>query len=362
MSKLYTVKHLNLGSAKRISDFVSADGLKSKKPYPVFEIDGKENFFKPVSKTKPYCSDLFPVAEVFVCNVADAVGHPNAKYSLATCDGISQNPKYTDNGVLSQSFLQHGESALSIHEYLCDNEQVTEEFRKYVNYCMVNYDYTGIFDSKLLRARPDLAEQLCKKVLWSIYTANQNFQYSNVMLVKNKDNEATHFGKCFDNEFSNFFISTENPNLQAEKLQDIQKSETVKRQLSFLRQRFPKVVRDFEDRMISIRGSDKLRKICDFTNAKDFIKNSEDTTTRKSGPIEDYHNVILAMIKEGNVNKAREYFEAMQQASNKKEDFYDETLAMQVNERYPYRQFNVDEFSQRTFDSFSKHIEVVKHI
>ena len=358
MSKLYAVKKLKLGTAKRISNFVSADELKSKKPYPVFDIDGKENFFKPVSLIKPYCTDLFPVAEVFVSNVAEIIGHPNAKYQLAVCDGVSQNPKYSDNGVLSESFLKPDESAVSIHEYLCDNENVTDEFRQYVNYCMVNYDYTGIFDSKLLRSRPDLAQQLCEKVLWSIYTANQNFQYSNVMLVKNKGDEITHFGKCFDNEFSNFFISAENPNLQAEKLQDIQKSTVVRRQLAFLRQRFPKVVRDFEERMMSIKGTDKLRKICDFTGAKGFIKKAEDTTTRKSGRKEDYHDVILAMIKDGDTEKARQYFEAIQQ----KGDFYDAVLEMEVIRRYPRKKFNADEFSQRTFDSFSNHIETIKHI
>ena len=45
---------------------VEAKGeVKSKKHFPVFNIDNKEFIFKPLSKSKPFCTPCFALSEVF---------------------------------------------------------------------------------------------------------------------------------------------------------------------------------------------------------------------------------------------------------------------------------------------------------
>lgn len=336
LKSYYEVTNVSLANAKRISGFVSADKLQSEKPYPVFEFDEQEYFFKPVSRTKPWCTDLFPLAEVFIANLAQAIDYPNVNYRLAICAGLSeQNIKYFNNGSLSDSFLQPGEQAISVHEYLCAQENVSPNFRNYTNYCGIVYDYREIFNSQLLRSRPDLAERLAEKIIWSIYTANQNFQYSNVMLIKDGQENIAHFGKCFDNEFSTFFISAENPLRQIYCLMEIQNSSLVKNELLFLRKQFPQTVNSLEEKILNLSRSDKLKELCDFTPAKDFIKNTYD--------FKDSLRLDLKKnIAEGNDKAIKKIIKHMDKLSS---NF-----------------LCLEKFSENTLELFSTHIETIHRI
>ena len=66
---------------------VEAVGIvKSKKHYPVFDMDGKEFIFKPISQSKPFATTFFSLAEAFWSQLlSQYFGVQMPQYYLAEC-------------------------------------------------------------------------------------------------------------------------------------------------------------------------------------------------------------------------------------------------------------------------------------
>lgn len=66
----------------------AAGKVKSSKHFPVFsDKQGKEQIFKPLSKTKPLCTPFFAYAEVFWSNILHHYFDSKTPiYRLAECD------------------------------------------------------------------------------------------------------------------------------------------------------------------------------------------------------------------------------------------------------------------------------------
>jgi len=275
----YKVEKIKVEDAKDFIKFETSDVWKSGKYYPVFELPDGEYIFKPMHLHKPNLTGLFPIAEVFWGAFAESIKYPNAKYKLAVCEGINkQNFIYDDYGCLSKNILGKDEKLVPVYDYLCNNENVSDEFRNYINYAGVAYDYMPVLESKLLQGRPDLAERLAEKIIWSIYIANLNLHYSNCLMVADKAGNIKRFAECFDNEYSGFFGGEVNASREVHKT--IINSDIIKKEVKYLREQFPSAVNKLEDKILNFSKSDDFKKLFDFSSAADFWANTVKQPTK----------------------------------------------------------------------------------
>lgn len=184
--------------------------VKSQKFFPVYLKDGKEEIFKPISKTKPLATPLFAYSEVVWSTIINTYFDNKAPiYRLAICNGYSKEvPKYHDHGVIVPSILKEGESLVNLLEYFTKNPDESFDQEKYVNYCMKYYDYTPVFNTKLILENYELGKQLALQVLISILKADQNYHYENVGFICEGD-EIKRLASPIDHEFSSMFIYTD---------------------------------------------------------------------------------------------------------------------------------------------------------
>ena len=181
--------------------------IKSEKFFPVFLNNGKEEIFKPLSKTKPFTTPFFAYSEVFWSNVINKYFDKNAPiYRLALCKNYSKNvEKYYDKGTIVPSLLENRQTLVNFYEYFMNNKDDNVDISYYVNYCMTFYDYKDIFNSKVIRENQQLGENLALQVLISILEANQNFHYENVNFIYEDDN-MVKLASPIDHEFSTMFL------------------------------------------------------------------------------------------------------------------------------------------------------------
>lgn len=205
MKNLYQV--IDLQNEKEIGKLnQEAHGVvKSTKYFPIYEIEGKEKIFKPLSKTKPLTTPLFAFSEVFWSYIIKKYFEPlTPRYYLAKRN-VEVEPKYYKKGVLVES-INKEKTMFNIYDYFLEHEPDRIE-KDYVNYCLKNYDYTNILQSNLIKNNPKLGENLSYQILLSILRQDQNFHYENINLFQ-KENEII-LAPPIDFEFSSFFLYPE---------------------------------------------------------------------------------------------------------------------------------------------------------
>lgn len=203
----YNVEYYNYNERCRNLDVEAKGVVKSQKFFPVFLNDNKEEIFKPLSNTKPLLTPFFAYSEVFWSNVINAYFDSSAPiYRLAICECYSEEvPKYNNHGTIVPSILNDGETLINLLEYFKENKDEAVDIDNYTNYCMKNYDYTSIFNSKIFSENKDLGEQLALQILISILKADQNYHYENVGFII-KDGRIISLAPPIDHEFSTIFL------------------------------------------------------------------------------------------------------------------------------------------------------------
>lgn len=191
---------------------VEASGVvKSKKHFPYYiSENGTVEIFKPLSKTKPLTTPLFAYAEVFWSNIIDKYFMDAPRYQLAICAGYSEaEPKYYDYGTLVPSVCGKGEHLVNLLEYYRKHPDPCVDIAHYVNYCMLFYDYTNIFESLFIQENKEIGEELAMQVLLSILKGDQNYHYENVAFICDENNEVLRLAPVIAHEFSTMFLFPE---------------------------------------------------------------------------------------------------------------------------------------------------------
>lgn len=193
----------------------SAKGVvKSNKFFPVFLEDSKEKVFKPLSKTKPLSTPYFAYSEVYWSTIINKYFDSTAPiYKLAICQNIEDEfeNKY-HHGTIVDSLEKPTERLVNLYEVFQSSPDPAVDIMNYVNYCEQFYDYTAIFDSKLLRENKQLANVLATQVLLSILKFDQNYHYENV-LFREKDGVISSVAPPIDHEFSSMFLYLDKPEM-----------------------------------------------------------------------------------------------------------------------------------------------------
>lgn len=211
---------------------VEAQGVvKSEKFFPVFLNNNQEEIFKPLSKTKPYSTPFFAYSEVFWSNVINKYfDNTTPIYRLAICNHYSESvPKYYNYGTIVPSVIKEDEKLVNLLEYFRDNPDPEVDINDYVNYCMKFYDYTHIFNSKVIKENPHLGESLAKQVLLSILKADQNFHYENISFIT-KAGKITKLSPSIDHEFSSMFLFLDDLERHKEMFEELTRRLTDKRE------------------------------------------------------------------------------------------------------------------------------------
>lgn len=191
---------------------VEASGVvKSKKHFPYYIAeDGAVDIFKPLSKTKPLTTPLFAYAEVFWSNVINEYFTEAPRYQLAICAGYSEEePKYYDYGTLVPSVCGKGEHLVNLLEFYRSHPDPHVNIDNYVNYCILFYDYTNIFESLYIQENSKIGEELAMQVLLSILKGDQNYHYENVAFICDAENNVLRLAPVIDHEFSTMFLFPE---------------------------------------------------------------------------------------------------------------------------------------------------------
>lgn len=164
---------------------VEASGVvKSKKYFPIYEMNGKIVIFKPLSKTKPLTTEFFSYAEVYWSYVINRFFDKRTPlYRLAKCQNIEE--KYYEKGTLVEK-IGSG-NFTNLLEYFNMHPEKGVEIRDYVNYCMMDYDYTFILESNYVKGNKEVGSELAFQILLSILRMDQNFHYENVNLDEKND-------------------------------------------------------------------------------------------------------------------------------------------------------------------------------
>lgn len=185
---------------------VSASGVvKSNKFFPTYVIDGEDYIFKPLSKTKPLTTGLFSIAEVYWSNIINKYFKGVPIYQLSICNGYEEaEPKYYNYGCLVPNVLRKDEYTLNLLEYFREYKDSKVDIDSYINYCMLNYDYTNILSANVFK-NTILGEQLAYNVLLSILKSDQNYHYENVAFIYD-NNEINNLMPMIDHEFSTPFL------------------------------------------------------------------------------------------------------------------------------------------------------------
>lgn len=159
---------------------VEASGVvKSKKYFPIYEMNGKNVIFKPLSKTKPLTTEFFSYAEVYWSYVINRFFDKRTPlYRLAKCRNIEE--KYYGKGTLVEK-IGSG-NFTNLLEYFNMHPENGVDIKDYVNYCMIDYDYTGILESNFIKSNESIGSELAFQILLSILRMDQNFHYENVNL------------------------------------------------------------------------------------------------------------------------------------------------------------------------------------
>lgn len=195
-------------------DAIAHGKVKSNKFFPIFIEDGKEKVFKPLSKTKPLTTPYFAYSEVFWSTITSQYFDQSTPiYQLAICDNIDQymESKYIQ-GTIVDSLQKSGYRLINLYQIFTEHKDPMVDIENYVNFCMKFYDYTFIFDSKLMKENDELARKLAMQILLSILKIDQNYHYENPLFYE-KNGIITGIAPMIDHEFSTMFLYPEDKKL-----------------------------------------------------------------------------------------------------------------------------------------------------
>ncbi len=196
--------------------------VKSTKFFPTYRKEDKTMIFKPLSKSKPLTTPLFAYSEVYWSYVIKNYFDPNTpQYVLATSTTIEQEqPKYYPQGVLVESITKENESLQNLYDYFTEHPDPIVDIKNYINYCMMQYDYTSILLSHLFLNNQSLGKDLAYQILLSILRQDQNFHYENINFLW-KDDQMT-LAPPIDFEFSTPFLYPDNKEKRIQAQQNYQ--------------------------------------------------------------------------------------------------------------------------------------------
>ena len=204
---LFKVENYDIKNKKRNLEAKASGVVSGTKYFPVFDENGKEYIFKPLSKTKPYSTPLFAYSEVYWSYLIKKYIDPNTpQYRLATCKGLTEEqPKYYEKGTIVENILNENEKLVNLLELYRKYPDTLVDIDKYINYCEVQYNYENILKSTFFTIRKDLGEHLAEQILCALLRRDDNYHYENVSLIL-KDNKFDRVAPMIDMEFSENFM------------------------------------------------------------------------------------------------------------------------------------------------------------
>ena len=203
----YNVKKVDYNNRLRNLDVTAQSKVKSDKFFPVFDIDGKEKIFKPLSKTKPLTTPYFAYSEVVWSTIIHSFFDPSTPiYELAIIENIKEYfPNKYHHGVLVDNIIQGNEKLVNLYEYFRDNPDPAIDIIDYENYCLKFYDYKGFFDTNFMIENENIAEKFAYQILLSILKCDQNYHYENP-LFGSVEGKIVNVKPMIDHEFSTMFL------------------------------------------------------------------------------------------------------------------------------------------------------------
>lgn len=182
MEELFKV--IDLSDKEKIGVMVAEahSKVKSTKEFPLYMIDGKKMIYKPLSKTKPLTTPFFAYSEVYWSYIINKYFDSKApRYYLAeTKQEDDIKSKYYNKGVLVESLTPNNEKLINLYDYFNKYPDGKVDIKDYINYCMMNYDYTMILESDFITNNKEIGEGLAYQILLSIIREDQNFHYENI--------------------------------------------------------------------------------------------------------------------------------------------------------------------------------------
>ena len=199
----FGIRHLDYNQRKGMILKDSVGVVKCKKAFPIYDIDGRDELFKPLSKTKPWSTPFFAISEVFWSTIINHFFDSNAPiYKLAICDGYEEAyPSRYSKGVLVPSIIKEDEELLNLLEYYRAHPCDSVDIDKYKNFCGQYYDYTSILNSPVFQDNRALGSSLAYQILLSLLKNDLNFHYENVAFIT-KSGQITSLAPPIDHEFS----------------------------------------------------------------------------------------------------------------------------------------------------------------
>ena len=142
----------------------------------------KRWYYKPLSKTKPLTTPFFAYSEVYWSYIINKYFDSKApRYYLAeTKQEDDIKSKYYNKGVLVESLTPNNEKLINLYDYFNKYPDGKVDIKDYINYCMMNYDYTMILESDFIKNNKEIGEGLAYQLLLSILREDQNFHYENI--------------------------------------------------------------------------------------------------------------------------------------------------------------------------------------
>lgn len=261
-NNLFTVKEIKYEKRCRNLQVKGAGVVNGTKFFPVFiTAGGKEEIFKPLSRTKPLCTTLFAYSEVYCSYIINKYFDAKAPvYQLATCKGISKEQiKYYEKGTLVESFLKTGQRFVNLLEYFKKEPDSKVDINNYINFCEMIYNYESIFNSDIFSLREDLSEQLSTQILFSILTRNQNFHYENIGFIY-EGGEIISLAPSIDHEFSSMFLYIDckemhdKMNARYDDLLDVHSKSILTENIRLIVKRHPELCKRFAQKLKKLRA------------------------------------------------------------------------------------------------------------
>lgn len=182
MEELFKI--IDLSDKEKIGVMVAEahSKVKSTKEFPLYMIDGKKMIYKPLSKTKPLTTPFFAYSEVYWSYIINKYFDSKApRYYLAeTKQEEDIKSKYYNKGVLVESLTPNNEKLINLYDYFNKYPDRKVDIKDYINYCMMNYDYTMILGSDFIKNNKEVGEDLAYQILLSVLREDQNFHYENI--------------------------------------------------------------------------------------------------------------------------------------------------------------------------------------
>lgn len=182
MEELFKV--IDLSDKEKIGVMVAEahSKVKSTKEFPLYMIDGKKMIYKPLSKTKPLTTPFFAYSEIYWSYIINKYFDEKApRYYLAeTKKKDDEKSKYYNKGVLVESLTPNNEKLINLYDYFNEHPDKKVDIKDYINYCMMNYDYTMILESDFIKNNKEIGEGLAYQILLSVLREDQNFHYENI--------------------------------------------------------------------------------------------------------------------------------------------------------------------------------------